>query len=71
MISGTTIESLTDYQNIVFAGTTIVSGVARGVVLGTGKDTQFGKIVSLSREVKEPLIPLQKEIDYIAKADFA
>jgi magnesium-transporting ATPase (P-type) len=71
MTPGTTVESLTDYQNIVFAGTTIVSGVARGVVLGTGKETQFGKIVSLSREVKEPPSPLQKEIDYIAKADFA
>jgi Ca2+-transporting ATPase len=71
MMPGPTVENLADYQNIVFAGTTIVSGVARGVVLGTGKDTQFGKIVSLSREVKEPPSPLQKEIDYIAKADFA
>jgi P-type Ca2+ transporter type 2C len=68
---GTTVESLTDYQNVVFAGTTIASGVARGIVLGTGKDTRFGKIVSLSREIKEPQSPLQKEIDYIAKADFA
>jgi len=70
MPHGTRIENTTDYQNIVFAGTTIVSGVARGVVLSTGKETQFGRIVSLSREVKEPLSPLQKEIDYMAKVDF-
>jgi len=59
-----------DYQNIVFAGTTVVSGAARGVVLSTGKDTQFGKIVSLSRGVEERPSPLQREIDYAAKIDF-
>jgi Ca2+-transporting ATPase len=71
MVPTTPIESVADYQNIVFAGTTVVSGVAKGIVLATGKDTQFGKIVSLSREVKEPLSPLQREIDYMAKVDFA
>jgi len=58
-----------ELQNILFAGTTLVSGVARGVVLRTGRETQFGKIVSLSGEVKEPLSPLQKDIDYTAKVD--
>ena len=61
------VQDVSDYQNIVFAGTTVVSGVGRGVVLSTGKDTQFGKIVSLSREVEEHLSPLQREIDYTAK----
>jgi Ca2+-transporting ATPase len=70
MTHGTMVYNLTDYQNIVFAGSTIVSGVARGVVLQTGKNTEFGKIVSLSREIKEPLSPLQKEIDYTAKLNF-
>jgi len=71
MAPSTTIASTADYQNIVFAGTTIVSGIARAVVVRTGKDTQFGKIVSLSREVKEPPSPLQNEIDYMAKVNFA
>jgi Ca2+-transporting ATPase len=71
MTPGTVIETATDYQNIVFAGTTIVSGIAKGIVLASGRDTQFGRIVSLSREVKEPPSPLQKEIDYTAKVDFA
>ena len=64
------VQDVSDYQNIVFAGTTVVSGVGRGVVLSTGKDTQFGKIVSLSREVEEHLSPLQREIDYTAKINF-
>jgi Ca2+-transporting ATPase len=70
MTPGTMVNNLTDYQNIVFAGSTLVSGVGRGVVLQTGKNTEFGKIVSLSREIKEPLSPLQKEIDYTAKVNF-
>lgn len=69
MTPQTRVESVSDYQNIVFAGTTVVSGVGRAVVLRTGKDTQFGRIVSLSHEVKEPPSPLQKEIDYMAKVN--
>lgn len=70
MTLGTIVNDITDYQNIVFAGTTVVTGIARAVVLKTGKETQFGRIISLSRDIKEPLSPLQKEIDYIAKIDF-
>ncbi len=70
MSPSTTISSIADYQNIVFAGATIVTGIARAVVLKTGKDTEFGKIVSLSRDIKEPLSPLQKQIDYTAKINF-
>jgi magnesium-transporting ATPase (P-type) len=62
-----TAVTLGDYQNILYAGTVMVTGVARGVVLQTGADTEFGKVVRLSNEVKEPLSPLQKEIDYTAK----
>jgi len=70
MSPSTTISSIVDYQNIVFAGATIVTGTARAVVLKTGKDTEFGKIICLSREIKEPLSPLQKDIDYTAKINF-
>jgi Ca2+-transporting ATPase len=70
MSPSTTVSSIVDYQNIVFAGATVVTGVARAVVLKTGKDTEFGKIVSLSRDIEEPLSPLQKDIDYAAKINF-
>jgi len=70
MRNGMAVYSVTDYQNIVFSGSTMVSGAARGVVLKTGKDTQFGKIVSLSRKIEEPLSPLQRQIDYTAKINF-
>jgi len=70
MSSSTTISSIADYQNIVFAGTTIVTGIAKAIIIKTGKNTEFGKIVSLSRDIKEPLSPLQKQIDYTAKINF-
>jgi len=65
-----TINSMTDYHNIVFAGTTLVSGIARGVVLTTGKLTQFGQVVSISKGIREPLSRLEKEIDSAAKLNF-
>jgi magnesium-transporting ATPase (P-type) len=59
-----------DVHNILFAGTTLISGVARGVVLSTAKDTEFGRIVSLSGEVHEPMSPLERDIDYTARLNF-
>jgi len=56
-------------HNIMFAGTTLVSGVARGVVLSTAENTEFGRIVSLSSEAHEPLSVLEKDINYTAKVD--
>jgi len=65
-------ETSTPYNvhNILFAGTTLVSGVARGVVLSTAKDTEFGRIVSLSSEVHESMSPLERDIDYTARLNF-
>jgi len=62
-------STLYDLHNILFAGTTLVSGVAKGVVLSTAKNTEFGRIVSLSREAHEPLSLLEKDINYTAKID--
>ena len=58
-----------DLQNVLFAGTTLVSGIARGIAIYTARDTQFGRIVSLSSEIKEPMSPLQKDIDFTGKVD--
>lgn len=37
-------ETLTEINNLVFMGSTVVSGSARGVVVATGNDTIFGSI---------------------------
>jgi magnesium-transporting ATPase (P-type) len=59
-----------DAHNLLFAGTTLVSGVARGVVLTTAANTEFGRIVSLSGEIHEPMSSLEKDIDHTAKLNF-
>lgn len=43
---------LTSMENIVFMGSSVISGTAKGVVTKTGKNTAFGKIAStlVSRE---------------------
>jgi len=48
--------------NIVFAGTTVVSGSGRAVVFSTGMTTEFGRIAHLTSGVEPGLSPLQKEI---------
>lgn len=52
---------LTDSQNIVFAGTSVVQGKGRGVVFATGMSTEFGKIARLTSEVASGISPLELE----------
>jgi sodium/potassium-transporting ATPase subunit alpha len=51
-----------DLPNLVFAGTTILSGHGRAVVFATGMRTEFGKIAHLATTVEAGLSPLQHEI---------
>ena len=51
-----------DLPNLVFAGTTILSGHGRAVVFATGMRSEFGKIAALTSTVETGLSPLQKEI---------
>jgi P-type Ca2+ transporter type 2C len=53
MTPGITVNNVTDYHNILFAGTTLVTGVARGIVTSTARETQFGYVVALSGEIEE------------------
>ncbi len=40
--------------NLVFAGTSVVSGTGRAVVYATGMTTQFGRIANLTQAVEDP-----------------
>ena len=51
-----------DLPNLVFAGTTVLSGHGRAVVFATGMRSEFGKIAALTTTVEAELSPLQKEI---------
>ncbi len=60
-------EELIRSRNILFAGTSIVSGQARALVFATGMRTEFGKIAHLTQTVGEALSPLQKEIVFLSR----
>ena len=57
-------EGLTEGErpNLIFAGTSIVSGTGRAVVYATGMATQFGRIANLTQAVEEPPSPLQRQL---------
>ncbi|MBM4135484.1 MAG: cation-transporting P-type ATPase [Nitrospira sp.] len=48
--------------NIVFAGTTVVSGSGKAIAFATGMTTEFGRIAHLTSAVEAGLSPLQREI---------
>ncbi len=60
-------EGLIEAKNIVFSGTTVVSGSGRALVFATGMGTEFGKIAGLTQEIKEEKSPLQKEIAHFIR----
>lgn len=55
-------EHWLDNPNLLFAGTTVLSGHGRAVVFATGMQSEFGKIAGLATAVETGLSPLQKEI---------
>jgi Ca2+ transporting ATPase len=52
-----------DKKNILFSGTNVAAGKARGVVIGTGLNTQIGKIRTEMSETEEIKTPLQQKLD--------
>ncbi len=65
--SKSSITRALDAKNMVFAGTTVVSGSGEAVVTATGQATEFGKIATLTRNVQKTLTPMQKEVIHITR----
>lgn len=59
--------SIADQSNMVFMGTTAAKGQAKGLVVGTGMQTELGRIAGKSQQIKQDISPLQKEINLVAK----
>jgi Ca2+-transporting ATPase len=57
---------LADRDNMAYAGTTVATGSAVGVVVATGMDTETGKIAGMTEEAGETQTPLQKELRRLA-----
>ena len=56
-----------DQTSMAFSGTVVIYGKATGVVVGTGTDTEIGKINKMISEVEEITTPLLQQIGKFGK----
>lgn len=56
-----------EYQNLVFAGTSVVSGTGLAIVTTTGMETEFGKVADLTQGIEEEKSPLQQEMSHVTR----
>ena len=59
---------INDQKNMVFSGTAITSGRAKGIVVETADKTEIGKIARDVAGVVDDKTPIQKRLDQIGKA---
>lgn len=58
---------LTESTNVLFAGCMVKKGRGQAVVFATGSRTEFGKIATLSHEVKRKASPLERETQHMVR----
>jgi len=58
---------LSDRRNAAYMGTMVTYGRGKGVVIGTGMNTQMGMIAEMLQSVEEEQTPLQKKLDQLGK----
>lgn len=56
---------LAEQQNMVFAGTAVVEGLGKAVVVRTAASTEVGKIATYLNESEAELTPLQQELEKV------
>jgi Ca2+-transporting ATPase len=54
---------LAERVNMLFKGSAVTSGSAKGVVVRTGMDTELGQIATLVEEAEEETTPLEKKLE--------
>lgn len=59
--------SLAQQSNMAFTGTHVTNGHGIAVVVGTGENTEFGKISHLIKNIEVQSTPLQKRLDRLTK----
>ncbi len=66
-VDGTVGASLGDTHNMLFSGSALISGRAKGVVTATGLKTEIGKIAGMLSEIVSPPTPLEQKLDILGK----
>ena len=59
--------SISDRRNVTFMGTHVLNGNAKGIVICTGENSEFGKVFKMMQQQEAPKTPLQKSIGCIRK----
>ena len=59
--------AIADRKNMAYSGSIVENGHAKGLVVGIGTETEFGKIAESIKDTKKELTPLQKNIQSVGK----
>lgn len=59
--------SIGDCANVLFTGTSIVTGKGRAIVVTTGSQTELGKVSTLLAESKGQKTPLEERLEHFGK----
>ncbi|KAK0149642.1 Calcium-transporting ATPase type 2C member 1 [Merluccius polli] len=54
-------------NNLAFMGTLVRCGKAKGIVIGTGENSEFGEVFKMMQAEEAPKTPLQKSMDLLGK----
>jgi len=58
---------LHEAENLVFGGATVLEGSGVAVVFATGARSEFGRVASLTTQVKRALSPLEREVNHMVR----
>ncbi|MEJ2055906.1 MAG: HAD-IC family P-type ATPase, partial [Calditrichaceae bacterium] len=58
---------LAERTNMLFKGTAVTSGSAKGIVTATGMDTELGNISDLVASAEQEVTPLEKRLDRLGR----
>lgn len=59
--------TVSDIENMLFMGESVVTGEARAVVVGTGSDTELGRLAQLTVSIAQETTPLQKKMQQLSR----
>jgi Ca2+-transporting ATPase len=60
-------KSLADQSNMAFMGTLVVGGKGLAVVVATGINTEYGKMIALTTETFPPQTPLFQQLEILSR----